>query len=92
MILTFNCKQTEALFNDQSISKFRAFERVARRKLLYLHQARRLEDLLVPPGNKLEALHGDRKGQYSIRINKQLRICFSWHEGNAYGVEIVDYH
>jgi proteic killer suppression protein len=92
MILTFNCKQTEALFNDQSISKFRAFERVARRKLLYLHQARRLEDLLVPPGNKLEALHGDRKGQYSIRINKQWRICFSWHEGNAYGVEIVDYH
>ena len=92
MILTFNCKQTEALFHDQSVSKFRAFERIARRKLLYLHQARRLEDLLVPPGNKLEALHGDRKGQYSIRINKQWRICFSWHEGNAYGVEIVDYH
>jgi len=92
MILTFNCKETEALFNDESVSKFRAFERIARRKLLYLHQARKLADLLVPPGNKLEALHGDRKGQYSIRINKQWRICFSWHEGNAYGVEIVDYH
>ncbi|EDN65343.1 plasmid maintenance system killer protein [Beggiatoa sp. PS] len=48
--------------------------------------------MLVPPGNKLEALHGDRKGQYSIRINKQWRVCFFWHEGNAYGVEIVDYH
>jgi len=92
MILTFNCKQTEALFNDKSVPEFRAFERIARRKLLYLHQVRRLEDLLVPPGNKLEALHGDRKGQYSIRINKQWRICFSWHEGNAYTVEIVDYH
>jgi proteic killer suppression protein len=92
MILTFNCKKTEALFHDESVQKFRAFERIARRKLLYLHQARKLEDLLVPPGNKLEALHGNRKGQYSIRINKQWRICFSWHEGNAYGVEIVDYH
>ena len=92
MILTFNCEKTEALFNDQSVAKFRAFERIARRKLLYLHQARKLEYLLVPPGNKLEALHGDRKGQYSIRVNKQWRICFFWHQGNAYGVEIVDYH
>jgi len=86
MILTFNCKQTEALFNDKPVSKFRAFERIARRKLLYLHQARKLEDLLVPPSNKLEALHGDRKGQYSIRINDQWRICFFWHDRNAYSV------
>jgi len=67
-------------------------QRVARRKLLLLHQARRLEDLRAPPGNRLEALKGDRNGQHSIRINDQWRICFRWEAGDAYGVEIVDYH
>ena len=72
--------------------RFRSIERVARRKLLFLHQAQRLEELKVPPGNRLEALKGDRKGQHSIRINDQWRICFRWKDGDAFDVEIVDYH
>jgi len=92
MIRSFRCRDTEALFNDHDVSHFRAFERIARRKLLYLHRARRLDDLRVPPGNRLEALKGTRKGQYSIRVNDQYRICFSWKEGNVDDVEIVDYH
>ncbi|MDZ4801905.1 MAG: type II toxin-antitoxin system RelE/ParE family toxin [Bryobacteraceae bacterium] len=67
-------------------------ERVARRKLLYLHQARRLEDLRVPPGNQLESLKGDRAGTYSIRINDQWRVCFAWLDGDACEVAVVDYH
>jgi len=74
------------------VRRFRAIERVARRKLLYLHRARTLEDLKAPPGNRLELLRGDRKGQYSIRINDQWRTCFTWRDGDAYDVEIVDYH
>ncbi|MEO8504384.1 MAG: type II toxin-antitoxin system RelE/ParE family toxin [Acidobacteriota bacterium] len=70
----------------------RSIERVARRKLQYLHQARRLSDLRVPPGNRLEALHGDRQGQYSIRVNERWRICFRWIDGDALQVEIVDDH
>lgn len=92
MIRSFRCRDTEALFNDRYVPHFRAFERIARRKLLYLHHARRLDDLKVPPGNRLEPLKGNRKGQYSIRINDQFRLCFSWQEGNASDVEIVDYH
>jgi toxin HigB-1 len=92
MIRSFRCRDTEALFNDRDVPRFRAFERIARRKLLYLHRARRLDDLRVPPGNRLEALKGNRKGQYSIRVNDQYRICFTWKEGNAGDVEIVDYH
>jgi proteic killer suppression protein len=80
------------LFNDQDVARFRSIERVARRKLLYLHQARRLEDLRVPPGNRLEALKGDRRRQYSIRINSQWRICFYWKDVDAHDVEITDYH
>lgn len=72
--------------------RFNQIERVARRKLLYLHGAKRLEDLRVPPGNRLEALMGDRAGCYSIRINDQWRVCFSWSGGDATDVEIVDYH
>lgn len=72
--------------------RFRAIERVARRKLLYLHAAKRLDDLRVPPGNRLEALKGTRAGQYSIRINDQWRICFVWRDGEAHDVEMVDYH
>ncbi len=92
MIRTFRDARTEALFQDFDVPRFRSIERVARRKLLYLHQARRLDDLRVPPGNRLEALHGDRKGQYSIRVNERWRVCFRWSEGDAFDVEIVDYH
>ena len=92
MIKSFRSAEAEALFGDQLVVRFRAIERPARRKLLYLSQARSLQDLLVPPGNRLEALKGDRKGQHSIRINDQWRICFRWLDGHAYDVEIVDYH
>ncbi len=92
MIKSFSNKETEALFDDRSVRRFRAFERPARRKLYYLHRARTLQDLLGPPGNKLEALSGNRDGQYSIRINDQWTICFKWLDGDAHEVEIVDYH
>lgn len=80
------------LFRDRPVSRFRTIERPARRKLLSLHGAKTLQDLAVPPGNRLEALKKDRAGQHSIRINDRWRICFRWREGDAYDVEIVDYH
>jgi toxin HigB-1 len=92
MIRSFRCKDTEKLANDIAVRRFRAFERVARRKLELLASAGSLNDLRTPPGNRLEALAGDRAGQYSIRINDQWRICFQWSEGHALEVEIVDYH
>jgi toxin HigB-1 len=92
MIKSFRDKNTEALFRDEDVPKLRNIERVARRKLLYLNQARKLEDLRVPPGNHLEALKEDRKGQHSIRINDQYRLCFIWRDGEATEVEIADYH
>ncbi|MBI5420465.1 MAG: type II toxin-antitoxin system RelE/ParE family toxin [Deltaproteobacteria bacterium] len=92
MIKTFKSKKTEMLFNDRLVPRFKAFERPARRKLLYLHRAKMLQDLAVPSGNQLEALKRDRAGQHSIRINDQWRICFRWREGDAYDMEIVDYH
>ena len=92
MIRSFRDPRTESLFNDLDVPRFQSIERVARRRLLYLHQARRLEDLRVPPGNRLEALKGNRQGQHSIRINDQWRICFRWRDGDAFDVEIVDYH
>jgi proteic killer suppression protein len=92
LIRSFQCRDTEALFRDQSVLKFQAIERVARRKLLFLHAAKRLEDLRVPPGNRIEALKGNRAGQHSIRINGQWRICFLWRGHEAHDVEIVDYH
>lgn len=92
MIRTFRCKDTAALFEDMEVLRFRHFERVARRKLQYLHQAKVLEDLRSPPGNRLERLKGDRGGQYSIRINDQWRICFHWIDDDVFDVEIVDYH
>jgi proteic killer suppression protein len=92
MIRSFHCKDSETLFNDRDVRRFRSIERVARRKLLYLHRAIKLQDLRVPPGNRLEALKGNGKGQYSIRINDQWRICFRWKNGDALDVEIVDYH
>ena len=92
MIKSFRSPDTEALFEDRLVMRFRAVERPARRKLLYLHRAQTLRDLMVPPGNRLEALKGNRKGQHSIRVNDQWRICFRWSDGHAYDVEIVDYH
>jgi toxin HigB-1 len=92
MIKSFKCADTRELFNDVLVTRFRAIERQARRKLLYLNRARTIHDLKQPPGNHLEALKGNRKGQYSIRVNDQWRICFKWSEGDVYDVEIVDYH
>ena len=92
MIKSFKRKDAESLFRDVPVPRFRRIERQARRKLLYLHRARSLQDLMAPPGNHLEALKGDRQGQHSIRINDQWRICFRWEQGNAYDVEITDYH
>lgn len=83
---------TQRLFNRESVKKFRAIETVALRKLILLDAAQQLRDLAALPGNRLEALKGDRKGQHSIRINDQWRVCFIWREGDAFSVEIVDYH
>jgi len=92
VIQSFGSKDTEELFNYKHSKRFRAFERVALRKLLQLNAATELRILASPPGNQLEALRGDRRGQHSIRINEQWRICFMWRGGNAFDVEIVDYH
>jgi toxin HigB-1 len=91
MIRSFKCQDTAQLASDRPVKRFKALERVARRKLEMLEAADRLSDLKVPPGNRLEALKGERRGQFSIRINDQWRICFRWDEGAA-DVEIVDYH
>ncbi len=92
MIVSFADADTEKLFQSVSVRRFRNIERVARRKLLQLHAAPELASLKVPPGNQLEALKGDRKGQHSIRVNDQWRICFIWRKDGAHYVEIVDYH
>jgi len=92
VIRGFVCRKTERLFADEDVREFRAIERAARRKLLLLDAAGAVADLSVPPGNMLEALRGDRKGQWSIRINDQWRICFRWGEDGPSDVEIVDYH
>ena len=92
MIRSFACADTEALFLSRAVSRFRNIERVARRKLLQIHAATELASLRIPPGNQLEALKADRKGQHSIRVNDQWRICFVWKSEGAHNVEIVDYH
>jgi proteic killer suppression protein len=92
MIRSFKDAATKRLFSDEDVPRFRAIERQARRKLLLLDGAGALNDLRQPPGNRLEALKGDRQGQHSIRINDQWRICFLWRDGGAEQVEIVDYH
>ena len=93
MIKTFKCKETEKIFNSKFSKKLP--HDIQGRALIKLHSldiAEDIKDLLIPPSNKLEQLSGDRKGQYSIRINDQYRVCFSWVDNNAYDVEIVDYH
>ena len=92
MIQSFRCADTQALANGARVRRFMAFERVAQRKLLQLQVAATLDDLRVPPGNRLEPLSGDRRGQHGIRINDQFRVSFVWRDGGADGVEIVDYH
>ncbi len=92
MIRSFKCKYTKALSKGQRAKRFVNIENVARRKLRQLEIANQLEDLRVPPGNRLEILKGDRSGQHSIRINDQWRICFYWTNAGAEDVEIVDYH
>lgn len=92
MIRSFADKDVEKLFGDIPVAKFKNIERIARRKLIFLNQARSLQDLKSPPNNCLEALKKDRVGQYSIRINKQYHLCFLWENNDAYNVEIVDYH
>jgi proteic killer suppression protein len=93
MVKSFRCKETEKVFLRQRSARFSAdIYRIALRKLLLLDAAERLEDLRIPPGNHLEKLTGNRQGQHSIRINDQWRICFRWSAGDAYELEIVDYH
>ena len=93
MIRSFVGRDTERLFHREPVRRLPpTLLRVALRKLVQLDAATRLDDLRVPPGNRLEALRGARAGQYSIRINDQWRVCFRWHDGDAFDVEIVDYH
>jgi toxin HigB-1 len=92
MIRSFRSRETESLFRLERNHRWASIERVALRKLVQLDLAASLEDMRVPPGNRLEALHGNRKGQWSIRINDQFRVCFLWGADGPEDVEIVDYH
>lgn len=92
MIESFKCSETQALHRGRRVARFVNIERVALSKLRQLEIAGRPEDLRIPPQNRLEALKGDRKGQHSIRINDQWRVCFVWRDGHAHDVQIVDYH
>ncbi|MBI4232207.1 type II toxin-antitoxin system RelE/ParE family toxin [Candidatus Peregrinibacteria bacterium] len=93
MIKTFKCKETEGIFERLASLKLpRDIQKAALRKLNIIHAAVSINDLRVPPGNRLEQLSGKRRGQYSIRVNEQWGICFKWEENNAYDVEIIDYH
>ena len=93
MIRNYRDKDSQAVAERRRVRKFPAdIQRRAQSKLMILNNARNVNDLRIPPGNRLESLSGDREGQYSIRINDQWRICFLWSQGDAYQVEIVDYH
>ena len=92
MIVSFRDRETEALAGGFRVKRFASIETIARRKLRQLQIAGRLSDLRVPPGNRLEALKGNRAGQHSIRVNDQYRVCFRWTAAGAEDVAIVDYH
>jgi toxin HigB-1 len=93
VIKSFKSSETERVFRRRFSRKLpQTIQPIAYRKLAFIHSARVIQDLKLPPANYLEKLHGDREGQYSIRINDQWRICFQWRDGDAYEVEIVDYH
>ena len=92
MIKTFRCKDTAALFAGKGVARWANLRDVTERKLQMLHRAARLDDLRVPPNNRLELLKGDQAGQHSIRVNDQWRLCFKLDGASAYDVEIVDYH
>ncbi len=92
MIKSFADRDTRALYQGKRVRRLDGFREQAERRLQILRQARGLEDLRGLPSNRFESLTGDRQGQFSIRINRQWRICFRWHEGDPYDVEIVDYH
>jgi proteic killer suppression protein len=92
MIKSFRCRDTETLFSGRRVARFANIERAALRKLVQLNLARVIDDMRAPPGNRLEALKGDRRGQWSVRINAQWRVCFRFEHGDALDVEILDYH
>ena len=92
MIRSFHDKDTEALYGGRNVRRFQAFQIQAERRMQILDSAPAIEDLMLLPSNRFETLSGDRKGQYSIRINQQWRICFEWHEDGPHNVEIADYH
>ncbi len=92
MIISYADKDTEKFAKGEFVKEFESFERVARRKLMQLEIAGNINDLRIPPGNRLEALSGKREGQHSIRINDQFRVCFEWSDAGVKNVEIVDYH
>jgi toxin HigB-1 len=92
VIRSFRDRDTRAIFDRERVRKFESIANVAHRKLRQIHRAVRLSDLAALPGNRLEALKGNRAGQHSIRINDQYRVCFVWQVKDAYDVEIVDYH
>lgn len=92
MIWSFRDRDSERIWNRDPVAKYRSLEKIARRKLIMLHNAESVNDLRSPPGNRLETLKGDRQGQHSIRINARYRICFVWRHDGAHDVEITDYH
>jgi len=93
MIRSFGSKETASIWQGLAVRRFpRDVQPIARRKLRMLNNSMRLQDLMVPSGNRLEQLKGDRKGQYSIRVNDRFRMCFLWKDGDCYEVEVVDYH